>query len=147
MADKGIGKIDLLGLCAANSALAVVELKVGGNFEDRRIGLLEGLIYAAIVEANAAAIIPQVEQIKGHRVSQARPIILVVAPMDYWSSGYPSRDELQSLADETARLLPIDIHLLMFDGDAVHDLGLEGARPRAAGEILLSPIATLAGGK
>src|SRR5580704_12560497 len=45
-ADNGIGKIDLLGL-HADGALAVVELKVEQNAEDRRFALLEGLIYAA----------------------------------------------------------------------------------------------------
>ena len=53
-ADAGVGKIDLLGLFP-DGRLAVVELKVQDNAEDRRIGLLEGLIYAAIVEANVRA--------------------------------------------------------------------------------------------
>lgn len=48
-ADNGIGKIDLLGL-HADGTLAVVELKVEQNSENRRIALLEGLIYAAMIE-------------------------------------------------------------------------------------------------
>lgn len=44
-ADAGIGKVDLLGLYD-DGRLAVVELKGDGNREDRRVGLLEGLIYA-----------------------------------------------------------------------------------------------------
>jgi hypothetical protein len=44
----GIGKIDLLGL-HMDGTLAVVELKVAGNREDRRIALLEELNYAAAI--------------------------------------------------------------------------------------------------
>ena len=73
MANTGIGKIDLLGRCAVDGCLVVIELKVEGNAEDRRIGLLEGLIYAAIVESNAAAIVHQLAEVKGHRVTSARP--------------------------------------------------------------------------
>lgn len=139
MTDKGIGKIDLLGYCATDNRLVVVELKVAGNAEDRRIGLVESLIYAAIVEANAASILREVEAAKGHRISSVRPKILLAAPSEFWSTGYPSRKALSLLAAETARLLDIKIGLLAFD-DAAVSLGLDGSRPFMASVVSLSPV-------
>jgi hypothetical protein len=137
--DVGIGKIDLLGYCAADDALVVVELKVAGNTEDRRIGLIESLIYAAIVEANAVAILREVEAAKGHRIENVRPKILLAAPSEFWSAGYPSCEALRLLAGETARLLDMDIRLLAFNEDAA-SLGLDGSRPMMAGGVSLSPL-------
>jgi hypothetical protein len=76
---SGIGKVDLLGLYD-DGVLAVVELKVRANSEDRRIALLEGLIYGAIVEANIEQIAQEISVARGCHVSRTRPKILVVAP-------------------------------------------------------------------
>jgi hypothetical protein len=120
--------------------LNAVELEVDGNTEDRRIGLLEGLIYGAIVEANANDILPQIEAVKGYRVGQSRPRILIVAPKDHWRSGYPSWTEFLPLVVEIARLLPIDIRLLSYDDWAVQDLGLDGGRPKWRKDVILSSV-------
>lgn len=136
--DKGIGKIDLLGYRSSDNALTVVELKVAGNMEDRRIGLVESLIYAAIVEANAGAILREVEATRGHRISGVRPRIMLVAPREFWRSGHPPCEALGSLAAETAALLETDIRLLAFDEISASP-GLDGSRPVMVGETLLSP--------
>jgi len=95
LADHGIGKIDLLGLCA-DGTLAVIELKVEGNNEDRRIGLLEGLIYAGIVEANLQMIVKQINAVHGFRVALKRPRILLVAPP-------PGKHENQQMLGKAGR--------------------------------------------
>jgi len=108
-ADAGTGKIDLLGL-REDGTLAVVELKVPGNREDRRVALLEGLIYAAIVEANIEQIAAEVLAVKGRRVRLARPGILVIAAADYWSDcrTYPPTADLETLTSDIAAAIPID---------------------------------------
>lgn len=136
--DKGIGKVDLLGYRAADNALTVIELKVTGNIEDRRIGLVESLIYAAIVEANADPILREVEARRGHRISGVRPRIMLVAPREFWRSGHPPCETLGSLAAGTAALLETDIRLLAFDEISASP-GLDGSRPVMVGETLLSP--------
>ena len=62
--DQGIGKIDLLGL-TDEGRLCVVELKTARSTEDPRIALLQGLAYAAIVEANLERIAMDGERARG----------------------------------------------------------------------------------
>jgi hypothetical protein len=140
-ADNGIGKIDLLGL-HADGTLAVVELKVEQNAEDRRIALLEGLIYAAIVEANIAQIAKEFGDAHRRTIVTARPRVLVIAPPTYWSDdrAYPSTGDLATLAGGIARAIPLDISLLrLCDADAL-ELGLNGRPPRVRGHAFLSPL-------
>ena len=138
--DAGIGKIDLLGLLQ-DGTLAVIELKVDGNAEDRRLGLVEALIYAAIVEANMDAIADEVLEKRGRHVARMRPQIALVAPPAFWSDprGYPSLQDLGSFANEITRKLPIQVALLGLK-DATVEFGLNGREPRAIGHALLSLI-------
>jgi hypothetical protein len=112
-ADKGVGKVDLLGV-DAHGILAVVELKIRGDSEDRRVGLLEGLIYAAIVEANVAKISDEFGRARGARISPVRPRVLVVAPAKYWDDdrAYPAASEIAALARAVGSAVPIDVKLL-----------------------------------
>jgi hypothetical protein len=140
-ADNGIGKIDLLGL-HADGALAVVELKVEQNTEDRRFALLEGLIYAAIVEANIAQIAKEFGDAHRRTIVTARPRVLVIAPPAYWSDGraYPSTGDLATLAGGIARAIPLDITLLRLCDAHALELGLSGRPPRVRGHAFLSPL-------
>ena len=54
-ADKGVGKIDLIG-CVNKQSLALVELKTKDSKENPRIALLEIMKYGAIVRDNINAI-------------------------------------------------------------------------------------------
>jgi hypothetical protein len=112
-ADKGVGKVDLLGV-DAHGTLVVVELKIKGHSEDRRIGLLEGLIYAAIVQANVAKISDEFSRARGVRISPVRPRVLVVAPAKYWDDdrAYPAAREIAALARAVGSAVPIDVNLL-----------------------------------
>jgi hypothetical protein len=99
LADQGVGKVDLLGI-DEGGRLTIVELKVEGSAEDRRIGLVEGLIYAAVVEANADRIAAEVLQARGCQVTSARPRFFLVAPPKFWSNPktYPSLEDLTALS-------------------------------------------------
>jgi hypothetical protein len=103
-ADNGIGKIDLLGQFE-DGTLAVIELKVAKNQEDRRIALLEGLIYAAIVEANIEPIAAEFLLKRGIRIARTRPRVLLIAPDGYWADHriFPSTEQFEALANEVAR--------------------------------------------
>jgi len=140
-ADVDIGKIDLLGVFE-DGTLAVVELKVLGNREDRRIGLLEGLIYAAIVEANLGKIAAEVTAMHGCLVMPVQPKILLVAPPRFWSDTtlYPPVAGIRGLASEISGAVPIDIVLLSLRGGQLTDLGLDGTRPTLQNDVLLSPV-------
>ena len=124
-ADEGIGKIDLLGL-HADGTLAVVELKDEQNAEDRRIALLEGLIYGAVVEANITQIAKEFGDAHHQTIMTARPRVLVIARTAYWSDGraYPSTNDLVTLADGVARAIPLDIKLLRLCDADWCELGL-----------------------
>ena len=109
-ADTGIGKVDLLGIFE-DGTLAVIELKVAGNREDRRIALLEGLIYAAIVERNIERIAEEAWLARGCRVSQTRPRVLLIVPASYWTESRtcPSTEEFEILMKDVARAVPLEI--------------------------------------
>jgi hypothetical protein len=140
-ADRGIGKIDLLGLYD-DGTLAVVELKVEGNLEDRRIGLAEGLIYAAVVEANLEQIAKEVLEVHRRHVARARPKVLVIATSAYWSNArtYPSTEEFQRLVDEAARAIPAEITLMRLNDAHLVELSLDRRPPRVQGHAFLSLV-------
>ena len=116
-ADVGIGKVDLLGI-REDGTLVVVELKIESNREDRRIAVLEGLIYAAIVEANLEQIAEEVLAIKGRQVRPTRPAIVILAPPLYWSrtAAYPPLAEFLRWVTEVARATPIEIVPMSLNG-------------------------------
>lgn len=119
-----------------------MELKVERNREDRRIGLLEGLIYAAIIEANLEMIAAEVTALHGYRVVTSRPKILLAAPPGFWSDTtlYPSVAGISGLASEISSAIPIDIVLLSLNGAENIELGLDGTRPTIQIGIVLSPV-------
>ena len=139
--DSGIGKIDLLGVFE-DGTLAVLELKVLNSREDRRIGLLEGLIYAAIVEGNLGKITAEVTAMHGCQVIPVRPKILFVAPRRYWSDTtlYPPVAGIRGMASEISGAVPIDIELLSLSDGGLTDLGLDGTRPTLQNDVILSPV-------
>ena len=78
----GLEKVDLLGV---GEGLCVIELKVDGSGPDTPLNaLLEGVGYAAVVEANVTRIVGEV-QARGHGVDVAQGSVLVLGPEDYWA--------------------------------------------------------------
>jgi len=138
-ADHGIGKIDLLGM-TGDGTLVILELKTEDNLEDRRIGLIEGLIYAAIVEANIHQIAKEITAERRVRVNCAPPKLFLVAPPKFWTNelGYPSLGDFLGLVSEVARGIPIDISLVSLRDAELAQPGLNGEAPKVCGHAFLS---------
>ena len=140
-ADTGIGKVDLLGLLE-DGTLAVVELKVAGNPEDRRVALVEGLIDAAIVEANIEQIAKEFLSARNVRILQSRPKIFVVGPPDYWFEERisPSVDAFHELTGAVARTIPLEISSSCLNDADLVAFGLSGRPPQLRGHAFLSAV-------
>lgn len=83
-----IGKVDLLGV-TSQGRLAVIELKVKPKKEKMRgdsppLALMEGLRYAAVVDANLETIATEALVRFGLKVAKERPIVLILAPRAWW---------------------------------------------------------------
>ena len=97
--DKGIGKVDLLGV-TDQGRLMVIELKVktgdGNRGETPMKALVEGLRYAAIVKANQDAIAKEAKEnecIRKHldeleicSISEEPPLVQILAPKSWWEA-------------------------------------------------------------
>lgn len=138
-ADAGIGKVDLLGV-DDDGTIVVVELKIGRSREDRRVGLIEALVYAAVIEANIDPIARELEILLGRNVRRCRPNILILAPSLYWASSDPSAlQELEALASSLSLRLGISLRLRSLDAQLA-SYGLNGARPLLDGTAWCRPI-------
>ena len=92
--DKGIRGVDLLGV-TKQGRLMVIELKVKpkGKNNGRNspaAALMQGLRYAAIVEANLKVIAAEVESCLGDRfkdvtIVEESPIVQILAPTSWWN--------------------------------------------------------------
>lgn len=85
--DAGLGKVDLLG-ATTDGRLVIIELKVkpttGGRGEAPIHALMEGLRYAAVVQANTVAISTEAKAGFGIDVPNQAPIVQILAPEDWW---------------------------------------------------------------
>ena len=85
--DGRLGKIDLLGV-NDQGRLIVTELKLEGKSGRRgdapALALMEGLRYAAIIEANLTAIIAEIRTRFGIDLQQASPRVQLLATQRYW---------------------------------------------------------------
>lgn len=87
--DKGVGKIDLVGII--KKQLALVELKTKDNTENPRRALLEILFYGAIVKENFAKIKNEIDAKIREEFEKTEQVELsggvqyiVLAPPEYW---------------------------------------------------------------
>jgi hypothetical protein len=110
-ADKGIGKVDLLGV-TASGRIAVVELKMTSSSskgDNPLRALLESLAYCAIVEANASDISSEIENTFFIDTAAGRPDLVVMGPTATGPRGhirhYPlcSNSRIDSPARSTRR--------------------------------------------
>jgi hypothetical protein len=140
-ADRGVGKIDLLGLCD-DGTLAVIELKLAHNAEDRRIALVEGLIHAAVLQANIEVVANEVSAQRQRPIGPTRPKIMIVAAPEYWddAAAIPPRPDLESLVDKLATATSIDIELFCLCDAKLVEFGLAGRPPRLLGHAYLSSL-------
>jgi hypothetical protein len=139
--DRGIGKVDIVGLCE-DGVLAVIELKVAGSREDRRIALLEGLIYAAVIEANLSNIAREARVRLGRAVKAIPPRIFIVAPPEYWADprSYPKVGEMATLIAQTSELVKTRVELLSLNVTGQVSLGLDGSKPTMVDAVMLEPV-------
>jgi hypothetical protein len=121
--DRGIGKIDLLGL-TDEGCLCVVELKTARSVEDPRIALLEGLAYAAIVEANLERIAVEGERACGHGICRTRPRLMLLAPAAFWANARRRWHHFAPLAADAAQALNLRIDCMILRGTASEDVQL-----------------------
>lgn len=95
--DKGIGEVDLLGV-TDQGQLMVIELKVkpksgNGRGESPMVALIQGLRYAAIVEANCKAIAKEPknhirDRLKDVKIMETPPIIQILGTKSWWSGWF-----------------------------------------------------------
>ena len=84
--DRGLGEVDLLGV-TAGGRIVIVELKVRRRDDpgDPPVhALMEGLRYAAVVQANIGAIAAEVRCLFAIDVPDRPPIVQILAPEDWW---------------------------------------------------------------
>lgn len=85
--DAGVGKLDLLGI-TSSGRLVIIELKVenqsGGRSDPPPSALLEGLRYAAMIEADTQALAEEIKGRFGIQVLREPPIVQVLAPRSWW---------------------------------------------------------------
>ena len=143
--DGGIGKIDLVGV-NDEGKLILIELKVeskhSGRGDSPFSALLQGLRYAAIVEANLEAIAREAKGL-GAEVRETTPVVQLLATEEWWlqqgfnfSVAGNSQKYFSAFIDDIKREIGITFEFLAFDHLNV-DFGLDGGKPR------LNPVPSL----
>lgn len=150
--DKGIGKVDLLGV--VDRRLAVIELKVEKtrtSAADTPLrAYLEALAYCAIVEANTAEIATEVSTRFGMTVDHRPPSLIVMASRPYWSGflEHPGAGDwwrpLSACAAEIDARLDIDSSFLAIEDTAL-EMGTKHREPRFIGDWTTTQVAELIG--
>ena len=133
-ADAGVGKVDLFGLLSTGEA-CIIELKAAGSRYTPLEAMIEALGYAAIVEANLDCISQEVLAFFKLPLVQAKPIVAVAGPTEYWRTfrdNRASRHWESAIAKLTKRVREhVGIQVLFLDiGTAAFVQGLRGAPPR-----------------
>lgn len=136
--DAGIGKIDLVGV-TDQGRLMIVELKVknhsGGRSDAPPAALMEGLRYAAMVEADLGAIASEAESLIGAKVVRKPPIVQVLAPKAWWRSWLelaPAGNwgpAFARLAEATNAKTGVTVECVAFD-DVEVTYGVDGQAPQ-----------------
>ena len=140
--NKGIGKLDLLGLLQ-DGRLAVVVVKFvppsatrGGTGDTPLRALLDGLALTAIVDANRDAIAEEVSEATGRDVSAEAPALILLGGSRYWEicrkreaqKGAGWIRELERIGREVPEVTGVEIRYLgiQVEGDPGWEYGDEG---------------------
>ncbi|MXX06726.1 MAG: hypothetical protein F4Z71_08200 [Gammaproteobacteria bacterium] len=147
--------MDLLGV-TTDGRLAIIELKVkprnGARGDAPVYALMEGLRYAAVVQANMVAIRTEVKDGFGIEISDRAPIVQILAPEDWWSGW---RDMHQStrlkagnwescFADLASRLegrLGVTVECASLTDLGLTDIKWEVGQPRLPRLQFVAPVA------
>ena len=151
--DKGIGKIDLLGLTDLGR-LMVIELKVkppGSNNrgETPAAALMQGLRYAAVVQANHDVIAGEAKRRFGVTITAEQPIVQLLAPKAWLelrgstrrAAGYWEL-EFTKLAQDIENRLGVAIECVALEDIAATDItfGTDGKTPQLNRALQLFPV-------
>ena len=144
--DKGIGKIDLLGITnksSFKSSLSIIELKIHGknnNLADTPLrALLEGLAYCAIVEDNIVDIKEELLERFDIKLSDAPLSLIIMATSEYWE-GYLTHQKVGKWLPELNRIIrdvkeTLNINVSMIGiKNADFTMGLDGQKPELTGD-------------
>ena len=140
--DTGVGKVDLFGITASGQA-AIVELKAARGGDTPLRALLEGLAYAAIVQANLAMIRKEVQQRYSLVTATETPRLIVMAPEEYWA-GFRARlargweDQIQAVADRILQGTGVAVAFIALR-NWCFVRGLAGKRPVLSGSLVCAP--------
>jgi hypothetical protein len=139
--DAGIGKIDLLGRYA-DETLAVVEIKLADNSEDRRIALIEGLIYAALVEANIGKITAEINAKRCFKTRCVRPRVLLVGLRGFWTApnAFPNVEVMIQLVTDVSAAVSTPISILTLNDAELAAPNHDHQRPVVQGHAFLSAV-------
>jgi len=150
--NKGIGKIDLLGLLP-DDRLAVIVVKYvppsatrGGTGDTPLRALLEGMAAAAFVDANREAVSDEVMAASDRTVSSEAPALILLGNARYWEicrkreaqKGAGWIRELERIGRESSEVIGVEVLYLGLDveGDPPWTYGEEG--PELAAEPQLT---------
>jgi hypothetical protein len=147
-ADARIGKIDLLGF-TDQGRLVIIELKVDGPGRGRSdspiAALMEGLRYAAIVQAELTAISSEAERCFGTKIAMTPPIVQLLAPRAWWCVWLNLKPAgewapaLHALATEVQTRTGVTIECMACDGGDV-TYGVDGRTPQLNRVPSLYPV-------
>ena len=150
--NKGIGKIDLLGLLP-DDRLAVVVVKYipasatrGGTGDTPLRALLGGIAVTAIADANRAALGDEIRELADRSISSEPPALIVLGSVRYWEicrkreaqKGAGWIRELERIGRELAQVVGVEVIYLGLDvpGEPAWKYGETG--PELIGEPKLT---------
>ena len=153
--DKGLGKIDLLGV-TDEGRLMVIELKVKPKGDNKRgespaAALMQGLRYAAIVEANHRVIAAEAARYFKVEIKEESPVVQILAPKAWWRvwselSASTRRDtgnwepEFSKFARDIENKLGIAIECMALDDHDHADFGSDRSKPQLERAPALYPV-------
>ena len=153
--DKGIGKVDLLGL-TERGRLMVIELKVKPPGDNNRgetpaTALMQGLRYAAVVQANHAVIAAEAKRRFSVTITAEPPIVQVLAPKAWWKAWLELRGSTREaagcwepvftkLTQDIENRLGVAVECVALE-DATHiTYGADGKTPQLGSTPKLFPV-------
>ena len=141
--DRGVGKIDLVGV-TDRGRLMVIEVKIaperGGSRGDTPVrALIEGLRYAAIAWANVDAIAAEAKKCFGATIVKEPPVVQILADSAWWRGWLEMAGSTRNAAGDWEapfaylvralnERLGVEIQCLALE-DASLTMGLEGRPP------------------
>ena len=134
--DKGVGKVDILGLID-DERLAIIELKVKGGTP---LGAtLEALVYAAMIKANMEDISKELQSSGYPSLKRVPPEIIILGRSDYWKAfnkGDQNWRKLKPTLSNIARTLSMTIQFIELEAEAdCLEMGYGCIAPKLPGDV------------